>query len=111
MEARAALTGAKFSPLQNIAHAGQGANPGASGGTAMDWKCHLKEGLEFLMPLFAVAAAIFWFASAGIGFRLFERYLKWQASSFNAVAALCAGIAALIQLAITYFLPLCRAFA
>jgi hypothetical protein len=49
----------------------------------MDWKCNLKQALEFLIPLFAFAAAIFWFASAGVGFRLFERYLKWQASSFN----------------------------
>jgi len=41
---------------------------------------------------------------------LVERYLKWQAY-FNAFAALCAGLAALMQLVVSAAMPVCRAFA
>jgi hypothetical protein len=62
----------------------------------MDWKCNLKQTLESLVPLFAVAAAML---SASAAFRLFDRYLR----RLILATALCAVIAALMQLAITYF--------
>jgi hypothetical protein len=70
----------------------------------MDWKCNLKQTLEALVPLFAIAAALF---SASAAFRLFDRYLR----RLILATAFCAVIAAVMQLAITYFLPLCRACA
>jgi hypothetical protein len=76
----------------------------ASGRSTMDWKCNLKQTLEALVPLFAIAAALL---SASAAFRLFDRYLR----RLILATAFCAVIAAVMQLAITYFLPLCRAFA
>jgi hypothetical protein len=79
--------------------------------------CAVKKLLEVLTTLFAAGAAGWWFAAAWAGWFPYgstlsgeiERYMKWQAM-FNGIAATCAGIAALMQLAVTAYFPVCRAF-
>jgi hypothetical protein len=79
--------------------------------------CDVKRLLEVLTAVLALGAAGWWFAAAWAGWfsylytpvGLIERYLKRQAV-FNAIAATCAGIAALMQLVVSAYLPVCRAF-
>ncbi len=78
--------------------------------------CGVKSGLEWLMPIFLIVSAVFWFASAWIGRNSFlhtpigklERAFTWQAR-LNAVAALTAGLTAVVQL-IIWYMPVCRSF-
>jgi hypothetical protein len=78
--------------------------------------CEIKDVLGFVGASGALLAAGFWFYASWVGrftftetpMGLVNRHLNAQAR-FNALAAFCAGIAALCQLTITY-LPVCRAF-
>jgi hypothetical protein len=80
--------------------------------------CHLKDVITVLSALFALGAAISWGGAIYWGwfkflhtpFEKLESYLKWQAR-YNAVAAGCAAIAALMQLSVSWLFPVCRAFA
>jgi len=56
--------------------------------------CTVKPWFEVLVAVFALISAVFWFA----------------APRYNAIAASCAGLAALLQIAVL-FMPVCRAFA
>jgi hypothetical protein len=79
--------------------------------------CDVKKLLEVLIAVFAFSAALFWFLVAWAAwfpyfttpFELIERYLKWQAI-FNGIAAICAAIAAIMQLVVSWYMPVCRAF-
>jgi hypothetical protein len=78
--------------------------------------CHLKDVVTILSAIFALLAAISWAVVAYWGWFEFgntpmanlDIYLKWQAR-WNAVAAVCAAVAASLQLSLHWF-PLCRAF-
>jgi hypothetical protein len=78
--------------------------------------CDLKSVCEFLSAFFAFGAAAFWFYASWIsrGSLLstplgnLDRIEKLQARC-NAIAAACAGLAALLQIAVTR-MPVCRAF-
>jgi hypothetical protein len=78
--------------------------------------CDIKSICEALSGLGALSAAGFWFYASWISRRSFlntpiielDRMLGLQAR-YNAVAALSAGIAALLQLAV-WETPVCRAF-
>ena len=78
--------------------------------------CHLKDIVTYSSSGFALAAAIAWLVVAYWGWFDFrntpldklDRYMKWQARC-NAIAAVCAAIAALMQLSLAWF-PVCRAF-
>jgi hypothetical protein len=80
--------------------------------------CDVKKLLEVLTAILAVGAACSWAVVAWYGWFDFlqtvmakvERYLKFQAI-FNAIAAACAGAAAIMQLVTTAYMPVCRAFA
>jgi hypothetical protein len=80
--------------------------------------CHLKDVVTALSAIFALLAAGWWAGATYWGWFDFlhtpmatvEHYLKWQARC-NAVAATCAAIAALMQLSLSWLLPICRAFA
>lgn len=79
--------------------------------------CDVKKLLEVLTAVFALGAAAWWFAAAWAAwfpyfhtpFALMERYQRWQAL-FNGTAAACAGIAAIMQLVVSTYMPVCRAF-
>jgi hypothetical protein len=79
--------------------------------------CDFRHVLEQLMGPVGIAAAGFWFAAAWMGrggFLLavigeFDRDMKRQAW-LNAVAAFLTGVAALIQVALASYLPVCRDF-
>ena len=79
--------------------------------------CDVKKLLEVLTAVLALGAATSWalvawagwFDYQGTPMDLVERYLKWQAY-FNAIAAACAGLAALMQLMVSAYMPVCRAF-
>jgi hypothetical protein len=77
--------------------------------------CELKTALEVLTALLAIAAAGWWFAAAWVSrspptWDSLDRVARLQAI-FNGIAALCAGVAAILQLITTAFMPVCRAFA
>jgi hypothetical protein len=71
---------------------------------------------EFLSAFFALGAAAFWFYASWISLGSFlstplgdfDRIQKLQAR-YIAIAAACAGLAALLQIAVTR-MPVCRAF-
>jgi hypothetical protein len=79
--------------------------------------CTLKSLCEVLVPLFAIVSAVLWLTAAwtsrvsffSIPMSQLDRAARRQAQ-FNGLAALCAGIAALLQFTIT-LMPVCRAFA
>jgi hypothetical protein len=78
--------------------------------------CDLKHWLEILGAVLALGAAGWWFAAAWAGrgsfmntpFADLERNQR-RAFQFNAIAAFCAGCAAVAALVVLY-MPLCRAF-
>jgi hypothetical protein len=78
--------------------------------------CTFKSALEIASAVFALAAALSWSISAWHGrYSLFEtpigtldHSLRLQ-SLFNAGAALCAAVAAVCQITVTW-LPVCRGF-
>ena len=78
--------------------------------------CDVKSTCEILSALFALGAAIFWFYASWISRGSFlatpmmelDRVLKLQAR-YNAIAAVCAALAALLQIVVTR-MPVCRAF-
>ena len=78
--------------------------------------CTLKGVFEVLVPVLSLGAAGWWFAASWIvrGSFLetvivdFDRKQRLQAR-YNAIAASCAGLAAILQIAVTY-MPVCRAF-
>ena len=78
--------------------------------------CGLKSACEFASGLSAFAAAGFWFWASWISrgsflntpFADLERNFTLQAR-YNAIAAFCAGMAALLQLAV-WNMPVCRSF-
>jgi hypothetical protein len=65
-----------------------------------------------------LAAAAFWFYASWISRGTFtktiidelDRIFQRQAQC-NAIAALCAGLAAMLQIIVVWFMPVCRAFA
>jgi hypothetical protein len=79
--------------------------------------CDVKHLLEVSTAVLAFIAAVSWFLAAWAGWfsyvhtpiGLIERYVRWQAL-FNAIAAMCAGAAALMQLTVSAYMPVCRAF-
>ena len=84
--------------------------------------CTLKSALEVLTPVLALGAAVAWAATAWIGRGTFgqgpmgretlrsrlDSVLTSQAR-YHALAATCAFLAAVMQLVVTYFMPVCRA--
>jgi hypothetical protein len=79
--------------------------------------CDVKHLVEVLTAVFALGAAGLWFAAAWAGwfpfmqtpFETLERRLRWQAV-FNGSAAACAAVAALMQLVVSAYMPVCRDF-
>ncbi len=79
--------------------------------------CQIKTGTEIASAILALGAAGFWFHASWIGrgtftqtpFADLDRIFTLQARS-NAIAAFCAGVSALLVIAI-WFMPVCRAFA
>ena len=77
----------------------------------------MKSWFEVLVAVFALAAALFWFRASWIArgsflqtvIEKFDQIQRLQAR-YNAIAAACAAVAALLQLAVAY-MPVCRAFA
>jgi hypothetical protein len=77
--------------------------------------CEIKTAFEVLTALLAIAAAGWWFAAAWVSrsaptWDSLNRVARLQAT-YNGIAALCAGLAAILQLITTAFTPVCRAFA
>jgi hypothetical protein len=79
--------------------------------------CALKSVFEVLAAVFSIGAAGFWFGAAWASRGSFRDtpmvrldQAGKQQTLFNGIAASCAGIAALLQLTITW-MPVCRAFA
>jgi hypothetical protein len=76
--------------------------------------CEFKTIFEVLTASFAIGAAGWWFAAAWVP-RLpptwdnLNRVARQQAT-YNGIAAFCAGLAAVLQLITTAFMPVCRAF-
>jgi len=78
--------------------------------------CTVKSWVEWAIPVLALGAAVFWFRASWIARGSFletpikesDRIFSLQAR-YNAIAAACACVAALLQLALTY-MPVCRAF-
>ncbi len=78
--------------------------------------CDLKTALEWIGAVLAIGAAAFWFRASWIGRGSFlntpmahlDRIMTLQAR-YNAVAAFCAGISAVLQLTVLQ-MPVCRAF-
>jgi hypothetical protein len=79
--------------------------------------CEIKTGCEIASAVLAFAAAGSWFYASWIGrgsflqtaIDDFDQILRAQAR-YNAIAAFCAGLAALLQIWTTGFAPVCRAF-
>lgn len=76
--------------------------------------CTIKSVLEVLTALFAIGAAGWWFAAAWVSrlpptWASLDSVARKQAI-YNGVAASCAGLAAILQLVTTAFMPVCRAF-
>jgi uncharacterized membrane protein len=77
--------------------------------------CGVKLSFEIVSAVSAFAAAIFWFYASWIGRNSvlntpIDKITVKQAR-LNSLAAFCAGIAALLQIVVTTFMPVCRAFA
>ncbi len=76
--------------------------------------CNVKSVLEVLAAILAISAAGWWFSAAWIsrGAPTWENMnrIQRQQAIFNGIAATCAGIAAMLQLVTTAFMPVCRAF-
>jgi hypothetical protein len=80
--------------------------------------CVFKHGCEIASAVLAFAAAASWFYASWIGRASFlktaiddfDQILRAQAR-YNSIAALCAGVAALLQIWTIGFAPACRAFA
>jgi len=76
--------------------------------------CSIKDILEVLTAILAIGAAGWWFAAAWVsrGAPTFENLdrVQHQQAIFNGIAATCAGLAAILQLVTTAFMPVCRAF-
>ena len=78
--------------------------------------CDVKSACEVLSAAFALGAAGWWFYASWISRGSFlatplgdlDRILKLQAR-YNAIAAACAGVAAIFQIVVTR-MPVCRAF-
>ena len=78
--------------------------------------CDVKSAFEIVSAVLAFGAATFWFWASWISRGSFlatpladlDRTLKLQAR-YNAVAATCAGLAAVLQIVVTR-MPVCRAF-
>lgn len=76
--------------------------------------CELKTIFEVLAALLAIAAAGWWFGAAWVSrlpptWASLDTVARKQAI-YNGIAATCAGVAAILQLIITAFMPVCRAF-
>jgi hypothetical protein len=76
--------------------------------------CTFKTVMEILTAAFALGAAGWWFAAAWVSrspptWENLNRVARLQAI-YNGIAASCAGLAAILQLIITAFMPVCRAF-
>lgn len=79
--------------------------------------CDVKFALEIASAVLAFIAAAFWFYASWIARGSFlhtviaeyDRIATAQAR-YNAIAAACAGLAAVLQIIVTGFLPVCRAF-
>ena len=79
--------------------------------------CQLKDVVTYSSAIFALLAAVSWGVVAYWGWFSFRNtaldqldiYMKWQAR-WNAFAAACAAIAALMQLSLSWAFPACRAF-
>lgn len=79
--------------------------------------CVLKYWLEVIAAILAFAAAVWWFAAAWAGRGSFMNTpighidrIQWRQALRNAIAASCAGLAAIIQLYVIWQMPVCRAF-
>lgn len=76
--------------------------------------CNLKTIFEVLAALLAIGAAGWWFAAAWVS-RLPPTWdglntVARKQAIYNGIAATCAGLAAILQLISTAFMPVCRAF-
>jgi hypothetical protein len=76
--------------------------------------CGLKTTFEILTAVLAISAAGWWFAAAWVsrGDVTYANQNKvvHQQAIYNGIAASCAGLAAILQLITTAFMPICRAF-
>jgi hypothetical protein len=76
--------------------------------------CQLKTMFEVLTAVLAIGAAGWWFAAAWVSrqpptWASLDTVARKQAI-YNGIAAMCAGLAAILQLVTTAFMPVCRAF-
>ena len=79
--------------------------------------CDAKLACEIASAILAFVAAVFWFYASWIARGTFTQtpivdldgIFSGQARN-NAIAAFCAGLAAILQI-VTWFMPVCRAFA
>jgi hypothetical protein len=74
--------------------------------------CDAKLACEIASAILAFVAAVFWFYASWIArgtFTQTDEIFSGQARN-NAIAAFCAGLAAILQI-VTWFMPVCRAFA
>ena len=78
--------------------------------------CQIKTAFEITSAVLAFFAAAFWFYASWIGRGTFTQTPKahldlmfTQQARSNAIAAFCAGLAAVLLIAI-WFMPVCRAF-
>jgi hypothetical protein len=74
--------------------------------------CNVKLGCDIMSAVSALAAVVLGFYASWIGFRtsisIFDKNSQVLVTS---LAAFCAGLAALLQIIVTAFMPVCRAFA
>jgi hypothetical protein len=80
--------------------------------------CDAKLDCEIASAVLAFLAALFWFYASWIGRRSFMNTsmgavdeLFSRPARYNAIAAFCAGLAAVLQIVTTWFMPVCHAFA
>jgi len=76
--------------------------------------CNVKTLFEILTAILAIGAAVWWFAAAWVSrlppaWDTLNTVARKQAVC-NGIAATCAGLAAILQLLTTAFMPVCRAF-
>jgi hypothetical protein len=76
--------------------------------------CLVKTIFEVLTALFAIGAAGWWFGAAWVSrgdvTYANQNDIQRKQAIYNGIAATCAGLAALLQLITTAFMPVCRAF-